>query len=45
MNVNWDVVELIARKDEILGGNDLKFGLQGTFGVSESIHTREDIAV
>jgi hypothetical protein len=35
VSVNWDVEELLARKDEITGGNDLKTVIQGQFGVAE----------
>jgi hypothetical protein len=35
VSANWDVEDLVKRKDEILGGNDLKFVYQGKFGLDQ----------
>lgn len=32
MSVNWDVEELVSRKDDILKDDLLKLGLRGSFG-------------
>lgn len=34
MSVNWDVEELLARQDEVVNNNELKFTLTGNFGVA-----------
>lgn len=33
VSVNWSVDELVARKKEIIEGNDLKIVVQGKFGI------------
>ena len=35
ISANWSVDDLMARKDEIAGGNDLKIMYQGRFGLDQ----------
>jgi len=35
VSANWDVDDLVKRKEEILGGNDLKMVYQGKFGLDQ----------
>ncbi|KAF2664020.1 hypothetical protein BT63DRAFT_429554 [Microthyrium microscopicum] len=35
INSNWSVDDLLARKDEIGGGDQLKIALQGKFGAEQ----------
>ena len=35
VSANWDVEDLMQRKDEILAGNDLKVVYQGRFGLDQ----------
>jgi hypothetical protein len=35
VSANWSVDDLMARKDELLAGNDLKIVYQGKFGLDQ----------
>ena len=35
VSANWDVEDLVKRKEEILAGNDLKMVYQGKFGLDQ----------
>jgi hypothetical protein len=35
VNASWDVDDLVAKKDEIIEKNELKFVLQGKFGSTQ----------
>jgi hypothetical protein len=35
ISANWDIEDLMRRKEEVLSGNDLKMVYQGTFGLDQ----------
>ena len=35
VSANWSVDDLVAMKEKIVGGNDLKFVYQGTLGLDQ----------